>query len=74
MDTGETGNCTVRNLSGGGLLIICGQPLPVGARLQVNVTPARSLVSPLDAEAEVVRVTATDAGFEIGLAVKSFRA
>ena len=70
--TGESGTGSVRNLSGSGLLITSVQALPVGARFQINVTPARSLVPPLDAQAEVVRVTAGTNGYDIALTITSF--
>ncbi len=70
--TGDTGTGTVRNLSGGGLLVACGSALPMGAHFRVTVKPERSLVPPLDAEAEVVRVIQVANGYEIGFTITSF--
>ena len=70
--TGEGGTGVLRNLSGSGLLMTCEREIPTGTRLHINVTPERSLVPPLDAEVEVVRVTPAEGGFEIGLSITGF--
>lgn len=55
---GETdsteGRCT--NLSAHGVLFTTQRPLPVGAQMELNITPEKSIIAPFNAQAEVVRV------------------
>ncbi len=70
--TGETVTGCVRNLSGSGLLVASPQELPLGGKYHLKVTPERSVVPPLDAEAEVVRVKHNGQGYEIGMVITAF--
>jgi hypothetical protein len=55
---GETqptaGQC--KNLSTSGILFVVERAIAVGSRLQINITPERTVVPPLNAAVEVVRV------------------
>lgn len=48
------GRCT--NLSAHGVLFTSQREFPVGAQMELNITPEKSVVAPLNALAEVVRV------------------
>lgn len=48
------GRCT--NLSAHGVLFTSQRSIPVGAQMELNITPDKSVVAPLNALAEVVRV------------------
>lgn len=70
--SGEQGAGVVRDLSGGGMRLHCDRPLAPGTRLLVTVAPERSTIPPLEAEAEVVRISEVPGGYEIGLTVITF--
>jgi hypothetical protein len=70
--SGETLTGCVRNLSGSGLLITSPRELPLGGKFHLKVIPEGSLVPPLDAEGEVVRVKPNGQGYEIGLVITAF--
>lgn len=74
VDTGEVHDGIARDLSANGMLIECGVPIAVGAMLEINVTPERTVVAPLEAVAEVVRVeSAGPDRFNVGVAIRSYR-
>ncbi len=52
------GHC--KNLSATGVLFDAFQPMAVGARIYINITPQKAVVAPLRAEAEVLRVEHRD--------------
>jgi hypothetical protein len=52
--TPAIGQC--RNLSASGVLFESFHPIPVGTRLHFNITPKTSVVEPLNAVAEVLRL------------------
>lgn len=49
-----TGQC--KNLSATGVLFETFHPMSIGSRIQINITPQKSVVAPLNAVAEIVRV------------------
>ncbi len=62
-----------RDLSATGILIECDAEIPVGTRLEVNVTPPKSIVPPLNATVEVVRSEAKQPDtFELGTLIREF--
>ncbi len=61
--TGTQHTAMGRNLSAEGVSFYCAQAFAPGARLRVRVAPDKTLVSPLDAEVEVLRVTPENDGF-----------
>lgn len=61
---------TARDLSASGLLILCQQEVAEGALLVVSVQPEQSLVPPLQAVCEVMRVSSPAPGqFELGVKI-----
>jgi len=61
---------TARDLSASGLLILCQQEVPEGAMLEINVQPEQSIVPPLQALCEVMRVSRKGPGqFELGVKI-----
>lgn len=50
----SVGRCM--SLSAHGVLFTTQNPVPVGAQMELNITPGNSVVAPLNALAEVVRV------------------
>ncbi|WP_006786391.1 PilZ domain-containing protein [Thiorhodospira sibirica] len=63
MSTGLHHAAMGRNLSAEGVSFYCTHAFAPGARLRVLVAPDKTLVSPLDAEVEVLRVTPENDGF-----------
>jgi hypothetical protein len=67
---GTAYHATARDLSASGLLIVCQQEIPEGSLLEVSVQPEQSLVSPLQAVCEVMRVSSPAPGrFELGVKI-----
>ena len=72
--TGEVQQGVARDLSATGMLIQCGADIPLGSRLEVKVTPPKSIVPPLHAVVEVVRSqTKGPDRFELGVIIREFR-
>ncbi len=64
---------TAKDLSGSGLGFSTSQALRLGELLTVRVAPQNSVVPPLQAEVEVVRVEALAAdSYDVGVTVKRF--
>lgn len=64
---------TAVDISSTGISFLADQSLRVGERLVVNVTPAQSVVAPLNARVEVIRVTPADTGkFEVACKIQEF--
>lgn len=62
-----------QNLSSSGIHMVCDRELEPGTLLEVKITPAMTVVAPLEALVEVVRVQAVNGGcFEVGAAIKGF--
>jgi len=55
VESGVTGQGTCVNLSATGVLFHTDQPIATGTQVHINITPTYSVVSPLDAEIEVLR-------------------
>ncbi len=73
VESGEKVEATARDLSATGMLIVCTKPLPEGTLLQVNVTPRQTVVRPLNALVEVVRVEPLPpAAFQLGVVIREF--
>lgn len=69
----EVRTATALDISSTGICFLAGEPLQVGERLVVNVTPEHSVVAPLNARVEVARVTPRDAGgYEIACQIREF--
>lgn len=65
--------CTGRahNLSAGGLALTVAHSYPTGTRLEVRIEPERSIVPPLHALVEVVRVdSGADGGYRLGVEIR----
>lgn len=61
---------TVRDLSASGLGFVCQQELSEGAMIEVIISPEKAIVPPLQAMAEVVRVSAQGGdSYEIGVRI-----
>ncbi len=54
-ESGQTGHGTCINLSATGVLFHTDQPIPTGTQVSINITPEYSVVSPFDADIEVLR-------------------
>lgn len=67
----DHGKCI--NFSAGGILFISPRPVAAGDELEVNITPAMSLVPPLNAIIEVIRCTAEGSQFEVAGSIKEMR-
>lgn len=67
-DSLEEGTCI--NLSATGIQFTTHQPLPAGTELEVNMTPALSVVAPLDAVIEVIRSQALGDSGEYSIAAR----
>jgi hypothetical protein len=59
-----------RDLSGQGFSFYAGQPFDQGALLEVTISPENSLVRPLRAEVEVVRVEPEGEGCLVGTRIR----
>ena len=71
--SGEHVAGVAKDLSASGLSIICDKALSLGDVLEVNVTPEHSVVPPLDALVEVVRVDDLgDGSYELGTSIVEF--
>ncbi len=55
MESGQTGRGICVNLSATGVLFHTDQPIATGTQLSINITPKYSVVSPFDADIEVLR-------------------
>lgn len=64
-----------KDLSGKGLGLELGRSIAEGALLEVRIEPEMSVVPPLHAVVEVVRVEADDLGerFRVGTAIREFK-
>ncbi len=51
----QTGRGTCVNLSATGVLFHTDQPIATGTQVSINITPTYSVVSPFDADIEVLR-------------------
>lgn len=56
----ESHSGTCLNLSATGILFRTDQNLAAGTRLSVNITPQYSVVTPFNADVEIIRSTTTD--------------
>ena len=64
---------TAKDLSGSGLGFSTTQALRLGELLTVRVAPDKSVVAPLQAEVEVVRVQALGAdSYDVGVIIRRF--
>lgn len=73
---GEIASITAvaKDLSATGLLISTDREVPLGTLLEVCLTPEQSLVPPLEASVEVVRVEAPEVGrYELGVLIKEMK-
>lgn len=69
----ETHEGIAKDLSSSGLLIGCDVEVPTGSLLEVTVQPDKSVVAPLEAIVEVVRVNGSGtSGVELGTEIKEF--
>jgi hypothetical protein len=67
---GQVYQGTARDLSASGLSILCQQEVAEGSVLEVNVQPEKSIVPPLQATVEVMRVSSPAPGqFELGVKI-----
>jgi len=64
--SGEALEIRVLDLSAQGVGMLLQQPLSPGSRLEIRIAPARALVPPLHALAEVVHVNACPDGYRAG--------
>ena len=62
LDTRQRLEGRCHNLSATGMLLSTAEAVPAGTALQVNITPEKQLVPPLEAEVEVLRVEAREDG------------
>ncbi len=64
--TRRTGTCI--NLSAGGVLLECDYRYPIGTKINISVSPKRSVIPYFSAVMEVVRVKSTsdNASFQLG--------
>ncbi|MCK5639546.1 MAG: PilZ domain-containing protein [Gammaproteobacteria bacterium] len=61
------------DLSSTGMLFTCTDELESGMQLKINITPGNSLIPPLDAMAEVMRVAHAGEGqYEVGIKITEF--
>lgn len=67
-DKTQQGVCL--NLSATGIMFTTGKDIPQGAKLEVNITPQYSVVSPFDAVVMVVRSQANDVASQYTVAGK----
>lgn len=69
----EVYNGVAQNLSSSGIRMICDKELEPGTLLEVRITPAMTVVPPLEAVVEVIRVQAVNGGcYEVGATIKGF--
>ena len=72
--SGERGTSEGRckNLSAQGVLFNTLKPMPVGALVDINITPQKAVVEPFNALVEVIRVSNTDGvnNYEIAARIK----
>ena len=74
LDSNEVLQGTVKNLSAIGILIVTDQPFHEGDELEINVKPEKTIVPPLYAIVEVLRVHAVeDRLYEIGCSIKEMK-
>ncbi len=69
---GEEGsyNGVVMDLSAIGMRLVCSSALPVGVRLELEMTPEKAIVPPLQVKAEVLRCEKDGQGsYQLGLAI-----
>jgi len=58
--TGQSNNGTLNNLSTSGIAFLAGEHIDLGAILDVRLDPGNTLIPPLDATIEVVRVDTSE--------------
>lgn len=65
----------VTNLSATGVLIECDQQLAVGDELEINVKPAKTIVAPLYAIVEIIRIGQgnDDRAYELACTIKEMK-
>ncbi len=73
VDSGERLVGQASNLSATGLLIACDRALPLGTMVEISLVAERSIVPPLDALAEVVRVVPAGESFHLGVKITEMR-
>ena len=56
MDSGSVYNGVATNLSATGVMIECEHQLTVGDQLEINITPEKTIVPPLQAVVEIIRI------------------
>jgi len=72
VEGGETGQGTVTNLSGSGMLLTMQRELPPGTLMAVKLAPQQALVPPFTAVVEVVRAQPLDGcGYRTAVVIKS---
>jgi hypothetical protein len=65
---------TAKDLSSSGMSIVCRKEVAEGAVVEVNIQPEKTIVPPLQATCEVVRVSNTGPEeFELGLKITAFK-
>ncbi|HHH48966.1 MAG TPA: PilZ domain-containing protein [Gammaproteobacteria bacterium] len=69
-ESGQAGQGTCINLSATGVLFHTDQPIATGTPLSINITPQYSVVSPFEAEAEVLRCKPNGVEGEYEIAVR----
>ncbi len=71
---GSAYSAMAQDLSATGLQVAMTQPLEVGTELELTMRPEKTLVAPLEARVEVVRVNELAPGsYEVGLSIKEIR-
>ncbi len=69
----EAYSAQARNISSKGMLFRTEHRLQVGDSLVVNVTPAQTIVEPLNARAEVIRIDSlAEGGYEVACKIREF--
>lgn len=56
LDSGTVYNGVATNLSATGVMIECDHALTVGDQLEINIVPAKTIVPPLNALVEIIRI------------------
>ena len=63
-------HAVVKDLSATGLQLSCADALPVGAKVEVEMTPEKQIVPPLQAKAEVLRCDEmAEGGYLVGVQI-----
>lgn len=63
------------NISATGMLVECDRALTPGQQYEINVTPEKAVVSPLEALAEVLRVepASTAGSYQVAFVIKKMK-